>query len=171
MMAMKMARITMMSAPRMTARNAAKAKPPENAAVSSTMPKACRPIVRKIPLSRTRVMVCQFCWEKRLLLAEITAARRRETTRPATTAATMATTSRPVSTARMRLGRLDSPASESDDEPLSSLSGSTRMAMCSLVTSTWLKTPIFVAVSASSGGGRPFSPRPGAIFTTPWPSA
>ena len=33
-------------------------------------------------------MVCQFCWEKRLLVAEITAARRRETTRPATTAAT-----------------------------------------------------------------------------------
>ena len=48
----------------------------------------CRPIVRKIPLSKTRVMVCQFCWEKRLLFAEITAARRRETTRPATTAAT-----------------------------------------------------------------------------------
>ncbi len=46
-----------------------------------------KPIVRKIPLSKTRVMVCQF-WEKRLLLAEITAARRRETTRPATTAAT-----------------------------------------------------------------------------------
>lgn len=33
-------------------------------------------------------MVCQFCWEKRLLVAEMTAARRRETTRPATTAAT-----------------------------------------------------------------------------------
>ena len=78
----------MMSAPRVTARKAAKVRPPENSAVSSTMPKACRPIVRKIPLSKTRVMVCQFCWEKRLLLAEITAARRRETTRPATTAAT-----------------------------------------------------------------------------------
>ena len=77
-----------------------------------------------------------------------------ETTIAAMTAATMATTSRPVRTARMRLGRLDSAASESDDEPLSSLSGSTRMAMCSLVTSTWLKTPIFVAVSASSGLGR-----------------
>ncbi len=88
MNAMKTARITMMSAPRVTARNAAKARPPENAAVSSTMPKACRPIVRKIPLSRTRVMVCQFCWEKRLFVAEIVAARRRETTRPATTAAT-----------------------------------------------------------------------------------
>ena len=78
----------MMSAPRVTARKAAKARPPENAAVSSTMPKACRPIVRKMPLSKTSVMVCQFCWEKRLFAAEIVAARRRETTRPATTAAT-----------------------------------------------------------------------------------
>ncbi len=33
-------------------------------------------------------MVCQFCWENRLFIAEIVAARRRETTRPATTAAT-----------------------------------------------------------------------------------
>ena len=70
------------------------------------------------------------------------------------TATTMATTRKAVRTARIRFGRLESPASEPDDDRSSSPSGSTRMAMCSLVTSTWLNTPILVAVSFSSELGR-----------------
>ncbi len=66
-------------------------------------------------------MVCQFCWEKRLLLAEGRWQRRRETTRPATTAATRPEPSqarRGIEAMKGIEGEEQSPAEASDEGAL-----------------------------------------------------